>query len=507
MSVTIRSRTKQRSLRHFAERFIEATGAEHAKQIRNRVDMLCRFVGREVSIDDLSRELLERWLAHLADRGLSLDTLRNYRSRIALVWSWAFDEGLCREAPPLRWKRRVGPSYCSSTVEDFPEKMQILPAYRTVDGRAVVTVNGVVHDLGTIGSDDSRIAYDRVMAEFRASGFSKSYGVPIGDVTLGRMVTAYMDHARAYYGAGKRSEAANMDFATRHAVALYGKAKARDFGPLQLKAVRQMMIDSGLARKTINGRVQRIVRVFRWAAGEGLVGPDVPAVLATVPGLRRGRTEAREREPVQPVAPELVDATLQLLHPIVRAMVELQRLTGARPGEICILRPCDVDRSADVWLYRPSSHKCQFREKDRIIYIGLRGQAILRPYLLRPADSFCFSPMEVRSDRMKARRLARVTPERQGNVPGSHQKSDPKRLPGARYTAGSYAYAIRRVLDRHGLERWSPNQLRHLAATEIRRRYGLEAAQVMLGHSRADVTQIYAERDCGVALKIAKEVG
>ncbi len=33
------------------------------------------------------------------------------------------------------------------------------------------------------------------------------------------------------------------------------------------------------------------------------------------------------------------------------------------------------------------------------------------------------------------------------------------------------------------------------AATRIRSEFGLETAQVVLGHAKADVTQIYAERD------------
>jgi integrase len=49
--------------------------------------------------------------------------------------------------------------------------------------------------------------------------------------------------------------------------------------------------------------------------------------------------------------------------------------------------------------------------------------------------------------------------------------------------------------------------LRHSAATEIRKRYGLEAAAVVLGHARADVTQIYAERDQDLAKRIIAEVG
>lgn len=53
----------------------------------------------------------------------------------------------------------------------------------------------------------------------------------------------------------------------------------------------------------------------------------------------------------------------------------------------------------------------------------------------------------------------------------------------------------------------SPNQLRHTAATEIRHRFGLEAAQVALGHTRADVTQIYGEKNLTLAEKVAAKVG
>jgi integrase len=55
--------------------------------------------------------------------------------------------------------------------------------------------------------------------------------------------------------------------------------------------------------------------------------------------------------------------------------------------------------------------------------------------------------------------------------------------------------------------RWSPNQLCHTAATEIRREFGLEAAQVILGHSQANVTQVYAERDMAKGLEVARRIG
>jgi site-specific recombinase XerC len=54
---------------------------------------------------------------------------------------------------------------------------------------------------------------------------------------------------------------------------------------------------------------------------------------------------------------------------------------------------------------------------------------------------------------------------------------------------------------------WHPHQLRHLAATHIRQRFGLEAAQVVLGHARAEVTEIYAARDLEQAAAVAAQIG
>jgi integrase len=66
---------------------------------------------------------------------------------------------------------------------------------------------------------------------------------------------------------------------------------------------------------------------------------------------------------------------------------------------------------------------------------------------------------------------------------------------------------VARASKRAGVPHSHPNQLRHTSASEVRRRFGLEAAQVLLGHARADVTQVYAERDEGLALRVAAEIG
>jgi integrase len=96
-------------------------------------------------------------------------------------------------------------------------------------------------------------------------------------------------------------------------------------------------------------------------------------------------------------------------------------------------------------------------------------------------------------------------------------------VPGSAYTKGTYARAVARAVEKANeaeaaaakiekrerlpISHWSPNRLRHSAATEIRQRFGIEAAQVTLGHAKADVTQVYAERDYALAEQVAAKIG
>lgn len=75
------------------------------------------------------------------------------------------------------------------------------------------------------------------------------------------------------------------------------------------------------------------------------------------------------------------------------------------------------------------------------------------------------------------------------------------------YSKDAYITAIGRACKRAGVPPWRPNQLRHTSGTRVRKELGLEAAQVWLGHSKADVTQIYAERNLGLARKVAARFG
>jgi integrase len=123
---------------------------------------------------------------------------------------------------------------------------------------------------------------------------------------------------------------------------LHGNAEAAGFGPMALRSVQSEMIRAGLCRTTINARINRIRRIFKWGVGAELVPPSVYEALRCIEPLRRGRTAAPEPEGVHPVSAADIEAALPFLPPPVTAMVRIQVLTGCRTGEILSMRGCDL---------------------------------------------------------------------------------------------------------------------------------------------------------------------
>ncbi|MBI3836604.1 MAG: hypothetical protein HY288_01550 [Planctomycetia bacterium] len=156
----------------------------------------------------------------------------------------------------------------------------------------------------------------------------------------------FLRNAQGYYRGpqGKQTtEVANFKPVIRRLKSLYGRTRAADFGPLALKAVRQAMIDDGLARRTINHTMNRIRRIFKWATENQLLEPSALHGLRAVAGLRYGRSGARETEAVKRVHETFVEAVLPHVSPQVAAMLQLQRVTGMRSGEVCkAYRPCTM---------------------------------------------------------------------------------------------------------------------------------------------------------------------
>src|SRR5262249_33055711 len=266
-------------------------------------------------------------------------------------------------------------------------------------GQAIVTLTdglGKRRDvlLGRYGTPESQTEYRRALAEWQAAGqrLPQPAQATAPDLIVNELPVAYWKHAQSYHGLDRepdRGDAFCLRDALRVVKELYGHTPAKGFGPLALKAVREAMVGKGWSRNYVNAQVNRVRRVFRWAAEEELLPGSVHQNLRAVAGLRKGKSAARETAKVKPVAPEHVDAALPFLPTAVRAMVRFQLLTGCRPEGVCVIRPMDIDlRNPACWVYRPGSdqgdhggHKAAHLDKDRLILIGPQAQAVLRPYL------------------------------------------------------------------------------------------------------------------------------
>ena len=387
-------------------------------------------------------------------------------------------------------------------------------------GHARVRIQGRDFYLGPFGTADAEAAYHKLIGEWLSTGQLPPPAKPLAtsasptpsseDILIKRLILRYWRHARQYYR--KNDRPTDHVWMIRGVLRLlrdhYGDSPIADFGPKELKTLRAVLIHRGLTRSGVNRRIDVVRQAFRWGVEEDLVPPVVLQKLIAVQRLKKGRSVAPDPPPIQPVATDDLEKTRPELGPVVRDMVELQLLTGARPGELCSLRPIDVDCSGEVWEYRPSSHKLEHHGKDRVVCFGEKSQAILARYFKgRPAEAYCFSPAEAEQQRLAERHAARKTPLSCGNRPGSKRAATPKRRPKDCYTVASYRRAITRACKRAGVPAWAPNQLRQTRATELRKLFGIEAVRTVLGHSRLNTSEIYAERDLAEARRIMRQVG
>jgi integrase len=392
-----------------------------------------------------------------------------------------------------------------------------IPSYRLhkPTGQAVVRLDGRDFYLGKHGSEASQESYRRLIAEWLTNGQQppphSAHPVAVRETSLSvnELILAYWRYAEQHYrnsDGTPTGELDNLADALRPLRRLYGHTPARTFGPLALRALRDEMVRSGLCRTTVNARVNRARRLFKWGVGVELVPPSVYQALQAVPGLLRGRSEAPEAVPVQPVPDRDVERSLPFLPAPVRAMVQLQRLTGCRPGEVMAIRPIDLAMSGPVWTYRPANHKNRHRGLDRVIFLGPQAQEVVKPFLTTNLEAYLFCPrayVEAMHRRRAELRKTCWTPSELRR----RRNARPRRVPAERYNRRSYRGAIVRACRKAGVPEWSPLQLRHTAATAIRAKYGVEAAKVVLGHSKIETSEIYAARDLTKAQQIMREIG
>lgn len=188
----------------------------------------------------------------------------------------------------------------------------VLPSYRKRGDRnlAVVTLTdertNVRRDyyLGTYDSPESREMYLRILAEWVANGrrlpaMPRQPQAPHQEQTISQMALAYWQHCEIYY---QSQEAQCIKSVLRLLKQFFGQTPAGDFGPKKLRFLRDHMVAGNMkaetprqpwSRKYVNHQVERLRRMFKWAAGQEML----PS-----PSLSNCRRSSRSNAGVQPLA-------------------------------------------------------------------------------------------------------------------------------------------------------------------------------------------------------------
>lgn len=282
-------------------------------------------------------------------------------------------------------------------------------------------------------------------------------------LTIQQLVEAFMLHGTADFAMRRgTTEIQNYRDAARELLTLYPDLPATDFDVLHLKAVRLLMIERGLCRETINRqRIRRVKTIFRWATEFHELDSRVIARLESVKPLRPGVDGVKEAPPKS--AATLNQIVAVLLDPkcptVNRAMLLLQRLTSARPGEVvgCVGRDIGTDqRDGHPWIWKPLLHKNLWRNKKRIIPIGPSAQLGILTYM------------------------------NEGHLFLTKR--------GKPFRVDHYHQMIEESCHRQRIPRFSPQSVRRMALTEADELADIETAMELASHSDVRTTEGYLNR-------------
>jgi integrase len=348
-------------------------------------------------------------------------------------------------------------------------------SFHKATGQAFVRVNGRMLYLGKYGTRESRVRHQNIVAAAQAQREATDLLRPI---SVGELAERYLSAMRAEYGP-KSWQAVEGKRIALAVCERFAGLEAAAFGPKALQEVQRALLAHGrICRTGVNRMVRRTVAMFKWAVSEELLPPTVWQALQAVRPLRKGK--GREVAPRIAVAAEAVDAIVAHLEAngalSAARCIRFMRATGCRPSEAYSATPADFRLSEEPPVYVPQHHKCESRGMDRFIVMNAAAVNVV-----------------------------------QESLRGCAQTHGPlfRNSAGNAWEVTTMAHMIERACNALGIERWTPYQLRHLAATEAVNRTGSEAAAAaMLGHS-PDSTMIrrYSRNRLMLAAQAAKAVG
>lgn len=372
---------------------------------------------------------------------------------------------------------------------------------------------------GPWGDPKTKQAYLRWVSELLTQDVMPRVA-PANDPVVADLVNAFIKHAISYYRdpvTGKPTSQLGVIKSALRELDLYLDIKIKDFKPSVLLAVRAAIVNrdimpqsEGTPKKklcisSVNNAIVKIRQMFKLGVGWELVPVEVYQALACVQHLN-WRTAPTLRNPDKITAVPLIYFALIMPHlkPLYQAILKVHISTGMRVKELCSMRWSEMTEvEPGLWCYSPSEHKNSHRGDDRKVY--MRPDLI---ELMRSVRKPLWDDDAVWCQRGVGRHAGysgMITTDSYARaIEGAQKRYNAGRTKinqGARTDKKKIEQASEK---RKPMEHWTPLQIRHTYATQVRRTHGLEGAQAVLGHSTLDATQIYAEKRDDLARSVAR---
>ncbi|MCA9292216.1 MAG: site-specific integrase [Phycisphaerales bacterium] len=293
----------------------------------------------------------------------------------------------------------------------------------------------------------------------------------------------------------------------------YGAMPAETFGIAHLEESQQILIAQQRCNyRTINLRIRTLIAAYKRGVQLGWVEPTQIVALTAITHLSVRSKGVKPRYVASRkwngVPDDIFEATLKHVQlPMVRDMLRLLRLTGMRCGELCAMTLSEVDMSGDVWVYMPTEHKTAHKGKERPIVLGPRAQTILQQYMHTDLKRPLFSPREAMEAFWAERRANRKWHPSTNKARDARFREEPKHRLGKQWSSAAIGRAVTRACERAKVDHWSPHRLRHAYINDIRREFGEEVAQKLVGHASAEMTRQYGDADLRAMAEAARKVG
>jgi len=327
-------------------------------------------------------------------------------------------------------------------------------------------------------------------------------------VTVDTLCLAYLKHSKEYDPGHYFSVKTAAEILLQH----YADLPVDTLDTRHFLFLQEQFVKHGVSRQYCNALMGYIRAMLKWGILRKLVPHQVYVEAKFIPPLKKGKTKARENPERQDVPDDVVRRTLPFMSPTVRAMVQVQRMTGMRPCELCKMTVGDIDRTRGngLWYYtlkahdpEQHAHKTEQHIGKKVIPLGLPEQELIAPYLVgkNPTDAV-FSPRTAMQEwyaERRANRKTKVSPSQETRHNARVAKPS-KRMPGEFYDQSSYRGAVHNAIKKGNkvlsedqqIPHWTPYQTRHAASTAAETTLGLDKAQALLGHTSANTTKRYA---------------